>query len=176
VATAVRRARDIEGDGLPSAWREDLRRTVEVSEQALADRLDRAVAGTDLGPDRTPLWQRTAGGVQWLLALVALAGVLWLLALVVLGFFRLDGVLPLPHVQGVPLPTLLVASGLLAGLLLALVARPLVGLRARRRARRAERRLWTAVEEVAEEDVLGPMAAVRQDAARFRAAVDAALG
>ena len=39
--------------------------------------------------------------------LVALAGALWLLALVVLGFFQLDDVVPLPRVEGLPLPTLL---------------------------------------------------------------------
>jgi GTP-binding protein EngB required for normal cell division len=174
VATAVRRARDVVGEGLPQAWRDDLRRTVEVSEAHLADRLDRTVAGTDLGPDRTPLWQRAAGGLQWLLALVALAGALWLLALVVLGFFQLDDVVPLPRVEGVPLPTLLVVGGLLAGVLLAVVTRPLVRLRARRRARAAGRRLRAAIAAVAEEDVLAPMAAVREDAARFRSAVDAA--
>jgi hypothetical protein len=75
----------------------------------------------------------------------------------------------------VPLPTLLLVGGLLAGLLLAVVARPLVRLRARRRGRAVERRLWAAVEEVADEDVLAPMAAVRADAARFRAAVTDAL-
>ena len=80
-------------------------------EERLADRLDRAVAGTDLGPDRVPLWQRAVGGLQWLLALVALAGALWLLALVVLGFFQLDDVVPLPRVEGVPLPTLLLIGG-----------------------------------------------------------------
>ena len=85
VATAVRRARDAAGEGLPQAWRDDLRRTVETSEARLADRLDQVVAGTDLGPDRTPLWQRAVGGLQWLLAVVALAGALWLLALVALG-------------------------------------------------------------------------------------------
>jgi hypothetical protein len=174
VTTAVRRARDVVGEGLPQAWRDDLRRTVEVSESGLADRLDRAVAGTDLGPDRVPLWQRVAGGLQWLLALVALAGALWLLALVVLGFFQLDDVVPLPRVGGLPLPTLLVGGGLLAGALLALVARPLVGMRARRRARAAERRLRAAIDAVAEEEVLAPMTAVREDAVRFRAAVDAA--
>jgi hypothetical protein len=174
VTTAVRRARDEMADGLPQAWRDDLRRTVEVSEARLADRLDRAVAGSDLGPDRVPLWQRAVGGLQWLLALVALAGALWLLALVVLGFFQLDDVVPLPRVEGLPLPTLLVVVGLLAGLLLAVLSRPLVALRARRRGRAADRRLRAAVEEVAEEDVLGPMAEVRDDAARFRAAVEAA--
>ncbi|WP_116452140.1 GTPase [Blastococcus litoris] len=171
VATAVRRARDVVGDGLPQAWRDDLRRTVEVSEDELADRLDRAVAGTDLGSDRVPWWQRSVGGLQWLLALVALAGALWLLALVVLGFFQLDDVVPLPRVEGLPLPTLLVAGGLLAGLLLALVSRPLVRLRARRRARAAERRLRAAVRAVAEDALLAPMSAVREDAARFRDAV-----
>ncbi|SNR61547.1 GTPase [Blastococcus mobilis] len=174
VTTAVRRARDVVGEGLPQAWRDDLRRTVEVSEGELADRLDRAVAGTHLGPDRVPLWQRGVGGLQWLLALVALAGALWLLALVVLGFFQLDGVVPLPRVEGLPLPTLLVGGGLLAGALLALVSRPLVRMRARRRARAAERRLRAAIEAVAEQELLAPMTAVREDAARFRAAVDAA--
>jgi hypothetical protein len=170
----VRTARDAEGAGLPQAWRDDLRRTVVASEEQLADRLDQAVAGVDLGPDRTPLWQRAVGGLQWVLALVALAGALWLLALVVLGFFRLDGVVPLPHVQQVPVPTLLVIGGLLAGLLLAVVSRPLVGLRARRRGRAVQRRVRLAVEAVAEDDLLAPMRAVREDAERFGAAVEAA--
>jgi hypothetical protein len=175
VATALRQARDAEGKGLPQAWRESLRRTAAESEEKLADRLDRAVAATDLGPERTPLWQRATGGLQWLLAMVALAGGLWLLALLVLGFLQLDGVLPLPRVRGVPVPSLLLAGGLLAGVLLAVVARPMVGLRARRRGKAAERRLGSSIEAVADEDVLAPMAQVREDAARFRAAVESAL-
>ncbi len=167
VRTAVRQARDAAGEGLSQVWRDELRRTVEVSEDRLADRLDRAVAATDLGPDRTPLWQRAVGGLQWVLALVALVGALWLLALVVLGFFALDEVVPLPRVEGFPLPTLLLIGGLLAGLLLAVITRPLVALRARRRARTAERRLTAAVEEVAHDEVLAPMAEVRADAAAF---------
>jgi len=174
VATAVRRARDVVGDGLPQAWRDDLRRTVEDAEGTLPDRLDRAVAGTDLGPDRVPLWQRAVGGLQWVLALVALAGALWLLVLVALGFFQLDDVVPLPRTLGIPLPTLLLAGGLLAGLLLALIARPLARLRARRRGRAAARRLRSAVDAVAENELLAPMAAVRADADRFRNAVAAA--
>ncbi|MDP9431020.1 MAG: GTP-binding protein HSR1, partial [Actinomycetota bacterium] len=171
VARAVRAAREAAGEGLPEAWRDELRRTVEVSEEQLADRLDRAIAGTDLGPLRAPMWQRAVGGLQWLLTLVALVGALWLLALVVLGFFQLDEIVPLPRVEGLPLPTLLLVGGLLAGVLLALVARPLVGLRARRRARRAEQRMRAAVDVVAQEEVLAPMAEVREDHDRYCAAV-----
>ena len=174
VATAVRRAREAAGEDLPQAWRDDLRSTVEDAEERLPDRLDAAVAGADLGPDRVPLWQRAVGGLQWLLAVTALVGVLWLLVLFGLGFFQVDDVVPLPRVQGVPLPTLLLAGGLLAGLLLALVTRPLVRLRARRRGRAAERRLRAAIDAVADDALLGPMAAVRRDADRFRAAVTAA--
>jgi hypothetical protein len=106
-----------------------------------------------------------------LLALVALAGALWLLALVVLGLFQLDDVVPLPRVEGLPLPTLLLVGGLLAGALLAVVARPFVRARARRHARRATQRLEAAVDVVAQEQVLAPMAEVREDHARFCAAV-----
>jgi flagellar biosynthesis/type III secretory pathway M-ring protein FliF/YscJ len=77
-------------------------------------------------------------------------------------------------VEGLPLPTLLVGAGLMAGILLAMVSRPLVRMRARRRARAADRRLRAAIGAVAEDEVLAPMTAVREDAARFRAAVDAA--
>ncbi|WP_104525887.1 GTPase [Blastococcus atacamensis] len=174
VATAVREVREDLGEGLAPAWREELRRTAEDGEQRLTDALDQAVAGTDVGPHRVPLWQRAVGGLQWLLMVVALVGALWLLALVVLGLFRLDDVLPLPRVENIPLPTLLVAGGLLAGLLLALICRPLVALRARRRARAADRRLRAAVQEVAEAEVLAPMVKVQRDAERFCAAVTAA--
>jgi energy-coupling factor transporter ATP-binding protein EcfA2 len=171
MTAALRQARTEAGDGLPQAWRDDLRRTIEHSEAGLADRLDRAVAGTDLGPDRVPVWQRAVGGLQWLLALVALAGALWLLALVVLGWLQLDDVVPLPRVQGFPLPTVLLVLGLLAGLLLALIARPVVAAGARRRAGRARRRLTDRVADVAREDVLDPLAGTREDHRRFCAAV-----
>ncbi len=168
---ALRRARDDAGRGLPPAWRDELRRTAEDTGERLPDRLDRAVAGTDLGPDRVPLWQRGVGGLQWLLALVALAGALWLIGLVGLGLLQLDDVVPLPRVEGIPLPTVLLVLGLLAGLLLALVCRPLVAAGARRRARTARRRLTARVAEVADEEVLAPIADVRAEHDRFCAAV-----
>ena len=171
VTAALRRARDTAGTGLPQAWRDDLRRTAEFSEERLTDQLDRAVAGTDLGPDRTPLWQRGVGGLQWLLLVVALAGALWLLGLVALGWLQLDDVVPLPRVQGIPLPTLLLGGGLLAGALLALVARPLVRLGARRRGRAARRRLTERVQDVADAEVLEPLESAREDHRRFCAAV-----
>ncbi|WP_299955838.1 YfjP family GTPase [uncultured Modestobacter sp.] len=171
LGSALRRARDAAGQGLPQAWRDELRRTAEFSEERLADQLDRAVSGTDLGPDRTPLWQRAVGGLQWVLALVALAGALWLLGLVGLGLLQLDDVVPLPRVEGIPLPTLLLVGGLLAGLLLALVARPLVRAGARRRARQVRRRLLDRVGEVAEAEVVEPLGAARADHARFCTAV-----
>nr|WP_208383043.1 GTPase [Modestobacter marinus] len=171
LGAALRRARDSAGQGLPQAWRDELRRTAEFSEERLADRLDRAVTGTDLGPDRTPLWQRAVGGLQWLLVLIALAGALWLLGLVALGLLQLDDVVPLPRVEGIPLPTLLLAGGLLAGLLLALLARPLVHAGARRRARQARRRLLDRVGEVADAEVVEPLTEAREDHDRFCAAV-----
>ncbi len=171
VTTSLRTVRDRAGADLPQTWRDELRRTVEVREQRLADRLDAAVAGTDLGPERVPAWQRAVGGLQWLLVLTALAGALWLLALVGLAYLQLDDVVPLPKVQGIPLPTLLLVGGLLAGLLVALVARPVVRAGARRRARSAGRGLHEAVAVVAGEELLDPVRQVRADHERFCSAV-----
>jgi cysteinyl-tRNA synthetase len=146
VTTALRRTRDVAAEGLPQAWRDDLRRTVEAREDRLADHLDRAVAGAGPGTARTPFWQTAVSGLQWLLVLTALVGALWLLALVGLAYLQLDDVVPLPRVEGFPLPTLLLGAGLVGGLLLALLAGPFVRASARRRGRRTERRLHAAVE------------------------------
>jgi hypothetical protein len=174
VTSALRAVRDSAGDGLPQAWRDDLRRTVDAREQRLADRLDRAVAAASPAPSGPPAWQRAVGGLQWLLALTALVGALWLLALVGLGYLQLADVVPLPRVEGIPLPTLLLGAGLLAGLLLALLVRPFVRASARRRGRRAERRLHDAVEQVAEAEVLQPLRGEVAAHRSFCAALDRA--
>jgi GTP-binding protein EngB required for normal cell division len=166
VTNALRRVRDVAGDGLPQAWRDDLRRTVAAREERLADRLDRAVAGASPSAGRSPRWQSVVGGLQYLLALTALVGGLWLLALAGLGYLQLGDVVPLPRVEGFPLPTLLLVGGLLCGALLAFLAAPFVRASARRRARRAERGLHEAVEQVAQHELLDPLA---QEASAHRA-------
>ena len=174
VTTALRRTADAAADGLPQAWRDDLRRTLDAREERLSDHLDRAVAKAGPGPARTPFWQTGVSGLQWLLVLTALVGALWLLALVGLAYLQLDDVIPLPRVEGFPLPTLMLGGGLLGGLLLALLAGPFVRASARRRGRRAERRLQAAVEEVAQEQVLAPLEDEVAAHARFRSAVERA--
>ena len=176
VDAALRRTRDAAAAGLPQAWRDEVRRTAEGTHDRLPDRLDRAVGAASPGPARTPRWQSAVGGLQWLLVLTALVGALWLLALVGLGYLQLDDVVPLPEVQGIPLPTLLLVAGLLSGALLAFLARPLVRSSARRRGRRAERDLHAAVQEVARDEVLAPLREVAAAHDRFCAAVGRASG
>ena len=53
--------------------------------------LDRAVATTDLGLERKPLWWRATGALQALLAATAVAGALWLAGLYALTVLRLPG-------------------------------------------------------------------------------------
>ena len=62
-----------------------------------------------------------------------------------------------PMVGDMPLPTLLLLGGLAAGLLLALLVRPLLRLGARRARQRAENRLRVAVAEVGREYVVAPV-------------------
>ncbi len=141
---------------LPSPWPNAIRSAATAHEEGLPDRLDRAVAGADLKV-RRPRWWALAGLLQKGLAVVALVGLLWLLVIAGLGFVQLADAIPLPDYKGFPVPTLLLAGGLLAGLLLAALARWLTGIGAARRARAAERSLRTRVEEVARELVIDPV-------------------
>ncbi|MEH0982337.1 GTPase [Micromonospora sp. CPCC 205556] len=159
VGLAIRAVADRSGAALPAPWQSAVTTAARSRLNDLPDALDRAVAGTDLGMDRRPLWWRLVGGLQRLLTLAALAGLGWLLlgyALRALGLPALDN----PRVGEVPLPTLLLLGGLLAGLLVAAVTRPVVRWAARRARQRAEQRLTTAVAEVGDAYVLEPVRVV----------------
>ena len=156
VDSAVRGLSDRMAEGLGRPWGTALRGASITGLADLEDRLDQAVAATDLGAGRMPLWCRLVRAVQWLLVLGAVGGGLWLAGLAVLDYLRLSTPEP-PQVGGVALPTVLLVGGVVLGLLLALLARGLVRRSARARARAAQRRLRRAVDEVTDELVLAPL-------------------
>ncbi|MFI7646974.1 GTPase [Micromonospora sp. NPDC049460] len=172
---AIRSVADQAGAELPAFWPAAVTAAARSRLGDLPDALDRAVAGTDLGMDRRPLWWRIVGGLQWLVTLAALAGLAWL----ALGYgLRALGLPELadPAVGEVPLPTLLLLGGLLAGLLVAALTRPAVRWAARRARHRAEHRLTERVTAVGEEQVLAPVRAVLASYAEARAALRDAAG
>ncbi len=157
VATATRRLADHAAGGLPPPWPTLVREAATANEGQVADRLERAVGGADLHVTR-PRWWSVAALLQRLLSAAVLVGIVWLLVLAVLGWLRIDGdVLPIPDVRGIPVPTLLLLGGVLAGIVLAFLARLANGIGARRRSRAAARALRRGVEEVAQELVVGPV-------------------
>jgi GTP-binding protein EngB required for normal cell division len=172
VDLALRRLADDAAAGLPDPWPATVQDAARSRGGDLADALDRAVATTDLGLTRTPLWWRAVGGLQALLAATAVAGALWLAGLYALTVLRLPEPEP-PQVGVLPLPTVLLIGGLLAGLLLALLARSLAVLAARRRRARAEARLRESVADVAQTLVLTPVRAELAAYAALRGAVAA---
>jgi hypothetical protein len=176
VARALREAADRAGAPLPAPWHDAMLAAIRSHRDDLPDALDRAVAQTDLGVARTRWWWRAVGLVQWLVTAAALVGLLWLGVRLGMQALALPA-LPTPTVDGwVPMPTALLAGGLLAGLLIAVLVRPVVRLAARARRRRAGRRLRGSVEKVVKDLVEAPATAVLADYAAARAALRAASG
>jgi hypothetical protein len=155
VATAARRLADRSAEGLREPWPRLVREAAVARDAEVADRLDRAVSGADLRVSR-PRWWSVASLLQKALAFAVLAGGLWLFVLAVLGYLRVDEVVPLPEAYGIPIPTWLLAGGALAGIVLGFLARLANGGGARRRARRAARSLRARVGEVGDELVIAP--------------------
>jgi GTP-binding protein EngB required for normal cell division len=122
------------------------------------DALDTAVAGTDLGVSKDPVWWSAVRVLQWMLFFTALAGGLWLAALAFFAYLRL----PEPGSvdwHGFPVPTLLLIGGVAAGLIVAAVSRFAARISARRRAQRSGARLRAAIARVTDSYVVTPMQA-----------------
>ncbi|MET7864350.1 GTPase [Micromonospora taraxaci] len=167
---AIRAVADRAAGDLPASWPTAVTSAARSRLDDMPDALDRAIAGTDLGLDRQPVWWRVVGGVQWLVTLAAAVGLGWLVlgyALRILGLPALDN----PMVGQVPLPTLLLLGGLLAGLLVAALTRPVIRWAARRARARARQRLTVRVAAVGEEYVLAPVRIVLGSYAQARDAL-----
>jgi hypothetical protein len=154
-------------------WVDATRTAVRSGEGQLSDALDRAVAGTDLDLSGHRRWWQAVRVLQWLLVAAVVAGVFWLGSSFVLAYLRLP---PLPDVLwwGLPAPTVLTVGGVLAGLLVAALARIGVVIGARRRARRARAALLRSVAAVSDRLVVQPLRAERQRYDDARAALERA--
>jgi hypothetical protein len=175
VDSAIRSVAVEASSALDAPWPSTLRAAAMTHEAQLPARLERAVAGTSLRT-RAPRWWRAADLIQRLLAVLTAAGLLWLLVLAVLGYLQLGDAVPLPELEGIPVPTLLLAGGVVCGLLLAWLARFVNRVSARRRARAARRALNGSVAAVADELVIAPIGAELRAHAQLNAKLDEAAG
>ncbi len=158
VDSAVRAVADDVAGELSPPWAAAVRRASVSRLPDLNDALDKAVAGTDLGVSRTPLWWRLVRVLQWLLLLTAFAGGLWLGVLMVLGYLQVPEP-STPDYGGLPVPTLMLLGGAALGVVLGLLSRVFVRWSARSRARTAEKRLRSALAEVTDRLVVEPIEA-----------------
>jgi hypothetical protein len=90
------------------------------------------------------------------------------------GYLRIDEVVPLPELAGVPIPTWLLLGGLVGGLILSFVAKLMNGVGARRRARAAQRALAPRIESVADALVVAPVEGELDVYERLRRALETA--
>ena len=172
---AVREFAEAASAGAPGPWRAAIRGAAREGRDRLPDALDQAIASTDLSAGRKSWWWGVFNTVQWLALVTALAGFAWLGVLAGLGYLQLP-VPEVPRVEGWPVPTVMIAGGVLLGVVLAIAARFIVGAAAAARSAVARKRLKTAVAAVAEELVVAPVEREVSRLGKFAAALKAAAG
>lgn len=170
---AVRDFADAASAGAPGPWRAAIRGAAREGREGLPDALDQAIAGTDLAANRRSWWWQVFNVVQWLALVTVLGGLGWLGVLAGLGYLQLP-VPEVPQVEGWPMPTLMIALGVVLGIVLALAGRFIASAAARSRARKARRRLHAAVAKVAGELMVEPVDAEVRRLQAFNAALEAA--
>jgi GTP-binding protein EngB required for normal cell division len=163
VDTALRTLADQAAHGLTRGWADQIKRAARSAEDALPDRVDRAIATTDLDLAKHRRWWQLIRVLQWLLVATVVVGLGWLALSFLLAYLQLP---PLPEVEwrGLPAPTVLATGGVLAGLLLAGLARIGVEVGARRRTAKARQSLRAAIARVTGELVIEP---VKAEQARY---------
>ncbi|KRB77094.1 ABC transporter [Nocardioides sp. Root190] len=162
VDTAIRGLADEAGEGVGRAWASHLRSAATGRLAEISDELDRELGRVDLG-GRLPIWLNLVRVLHWVLLAAFVGGLGWW------GYAAVRGTVEdLPEVAGLALPLVVGVAGLVLGLVLAVVARGMVGGLARTRADEADERLRSIVHQVLETQVTKPVAAELTSYAAFR--------
>lgn len=174
-STALRTFAVDAAEGIAEPWSHSVRDAARTYEDRLPLEIERAIATVHYDANKKRWWWHLLNIIQWLGVAAAVVGLLWLTALAAAGYFQL--VLPAPPVvEGfpLPLPTLLVVTGLLLGIVVAMLGRLIAAAGHRIYARGITRQLRTNIVDVAARCVVTPVEDELNRLADYRAALDQA--
>lgn len=158
ISSSIRRFSHDCAEGVGEPWSHSIRDAARSQEQNLPTALERAVGRVDYQAQKKQWWWILLNIIQWIGIIGALAGLLWLTAMAAAGYFQLQ-LPPPPVIEGTffPLPTLLVITGLLLGIVTAVVGRVIAAAGKRLYASKIERQIRSNIEEVSEHYVVEPV-------------------
>ncbi|WP_325049541.1 GTPase [Kocuria soli] len=156
--TAVRHFADEVAEGSSPAWERSIREAARSRQDTLPDALDQALAHTDLRRGSKSWWWIPLDVLQWLALLTAVAGLLWLTGLFALQYLQVPVPAP-PTVEGtdIPVPTLLVVTGLVVGIVIGLLGAIFARWGGTWRAKRVSKRLREQIAVAANDNVVVPV-------------------
>ncbi len=162
--------------GLEHPWRDAVRNAASPRGHSIVEDLDAAIEATQVRA-RTALWWRGVQLIQWLAFLALVGGLGWLATEAIVDNFFPDTELPdIKDIAGYPAGAVVAVGAALFGIVLGLVSRILARLSGRRRAKRANRDLRAAIDQVAASQIIGPVQAELDAYAAYRAGITTALG
>ena len=172
--TGVRRYASALSEGMPVEWANEIADTTEDVSEAVPEALDRAIQKTELPAQPSGGWF-IFSFLQWIALLIALVGILWYLAVAFLpGIVVQFWTKGYPEVEGWPVPTLMIAGGILLGILLGLFTTAFGGIIGASVRRRTTKALTKEVSDMAETHVVAPLMAVRERYSQFLALITTA--
>ncbi|MGH3474875.1 MAG: GTPase [Aeromicrobium sp.] len=154
--TAVRDFAEKASVGLEGPWRDAVRTVSTARADDIVISLDRAIIRADVAVAGPAMWWRVVNVLQWLALTTFIVGLGWS-GLLLLADNTSATVVEPPQVAGYRLPVVLAAGGLALGIVMAILSRIAGWVTARLRARKADRALTEAIEEVADMKVIEPV-------------------
>ncbi|MCL1907005.1 MAG: 50S ribosome-binding GTPase [Propionibacteriaceae bacterium] len=157
IDTVLRTVSEEATSQLPKQWATVVGQLVKDQKTKLPDVLDQAVINADLGLNEGHGWWKIIRFFQWVFFVVVLLGLGWLILNFAMTSFLGFPDFVAPRFGNLPWPTWMVLGGLVLGFVLAMVSRLGVFMGAKAASAKARKRLRSALEVVATEQIIDPI-------------------